>query len=146
MSISDKLLAQLRLYLIGTGQMPAALKSIRLRDDSDTLEGTELVLTAEDPEEHETMPGMERITGAAIISLSVDDIHDADDRQWIAGQVNRLLRDGGGSPSATFEEWLDAQDPGVRSFGFRISGVAWDGEDRRVTARIPWACWACATA
>ena len=146
MSISDQVLKKLRQWMLAGGEVPAAISVIRVRDDSSVLDGTELILRADDPSEHETLRGMERIEGEAVVSISVDDVHDVDDRQWIIGEVTGILREGTGDPETRFEDWLADGEHGVLAYGFRVSGSTWEEDERRVVGRVAWGCWACATA
>jgi hypothetical protein len=144
MNLSDTLLDRMRDWMIDGGEVPAAIGAIRLRDDSARLDGTELILDADEPEEHETMPGMERINGTAVLSVSIDDVVDEADRRWVLGEVGRILRDGTGEPVMAFSEWLMAEGYEIAVYGLRVDGAHWEpDDDRRVRGSVAWACWVC---
>ena len=143
---SDAVLIYLREYLLESTLLPASIKDIRLRDSSKNLTDIHIVLAGDEPDEHDTLYGMEKMSGYAELSLSADDVAEEDDRRWMLSQIEAVLRTGftnaDTGENICFPEWLTERNAGVRCFEFRVQGSHWESDDRRINGKVMWTSWA----
>lgn len=139
MTTSDRVLTVLAAWLDYGGFLPPDV-SPRLRDIDGDLGALEVILDADEPEEHELLRGVERLEGEIRLDISADDSSAAGRRAMLSDLAEFYEVD-------EFMEW--ANDPAegrgleagqdVTFYDLRVAaGGSWENEDRRCIGRIQW--------
>lgn len=134
--IADRVLKALRAYLMDSGVVTV---EPRLRDWSGTKAAREIVLDAEEPEEHEVLRGNFTIAGEVMLQMNGRDATDEARREEL-GALADALADG------TAAAWMSdsAEDRGLSAtepltvHDFRTGDGVWEREGKTVVGRVPW--------
>lgn len=143
---SDAVLGYLADYLKTSGELPAGVQDVRMRDWSGEQSGLELVLDAEEPDEHEVLHGVEMLDGEVTLNISPDDVKSEQDRRWMLGKLENVLRHGFRKEDDSvvcFLDWLEEADAAVKVFDFKVKGAVWESEGRRLHGRVSWSAVGC---
>ncbi|MGJ8677223.1 MAG: hypothetical protein ACSHX0_06880 [Akkermansiaceae bacterium] len=140
--LSDAILAAMGLYLKSSGSLPAGVRDVKVRDWAGVQGAMEVILDADEPQEHELLVGVEDMEGELCLSVSLDDVKLKEDRQWMLGKLERVLRlgydDEKSGVNLCFNEWCENAGVGFNVFEFKVMGSVWESEGRRVFGKVKW--------
>jgi len=154
MTTSDRVLAVMATWLTENGWLPADAV-VRLRDwDGDKATSAvpgddklayEVVLDADEPEEHEVLRGVDTITGSIILDVNVDDTSQEQRQEMLsdlscAYDVDDFLL--WANDSLEERGLLAGEDVKIFDLRMAIAG-SWEPEGRRQVGRIAFEVVAC---
>jgi hypothetical protein len=144
MTTSDRVLAVLASWLEQEDLLPDATTP-RLRDYDGVKTSVEVILDADDPDEHDVLRGVDTIEGEIILDVSADD-SSHDGRQAMLSEladgydVDAFLafaNDAGADRGLVMGE-------GLKVFDFRMAvGGSWEPDGRRFMGKLSWMIIAC---
>ena len=139
MTTSDRVLTVLAAWLDYGGFLPPGVVP-KLRDVDGNKGPLEVVLDADEPEEHEILRGVERIEGEIRLHVSADD-SSSDGRRVMLSDLAEMydvdeFLSWANDPAE--DRWLEAgQD--LTFYDLRMdAGGSWDQEERRFTGKLQW--------
>ena len=147
MVVSDRLLTALGSYI--EEQAAVGLRPV-LRDWSGTKGKEQLVLDADEPEEHEGLNGVYAVDGVVAVMVHARDMDDEERREVLGAIDTALSLEGSDEGEIKVAEWCsDASEArGIGSevlkvFEFRHDAGAWEVDGKWLVGRIEWAAICC---